>query len=147
MRTRRNVDAIAQEVIALDNDVAEVDTHAEVHTAIIGQLAVALLEILLDFDGAAHSLDGASELGDDAVTGAPENPAMMVRDQPLDDLSVRVQRADSRFLVGLHEPAVADHVRAEDRGKSPFNFLPFHGSLRQPEWVVDRSVDKAGSSV
>jgi len=66
----------------------------------------------------AHRFDGARELSDNTVASATEHPAMMARNQPFHDLSVGAWRAGSRFLVSLHEPAVADHVGGKDRGQT-----------------------------
>ncbi len=42
----------------------------------------------LNIDRTTHGLDRARELGDDAVAGATEHPAMMACDQPFYDFSV-----------------------------------------------------------
>ncbi len=118
LEPRRDVHAVAEKVVALDDHVAEVDADAKAHAPLFGQVSIADPELALGFDGAAHRLDRARELGDDAVAGAGEDPAPMVRDQPVDDLSAGVQRADRRLLVLRHEPAVAGHVGGEDRGEA-----------------------------
>ncbi len=46
------------------------------------------LKIALNINRTTHGLDRAGELGDDAVAGATEHPAMMARDQTYYDLSI-----------------------------------------------------------
>ena len=82
----------------------------------------------LNVGGAAHGLDGARELGDHAVAGAAENPAVVACDQLVDGLTARAEGADRRFLVDLHEPAIPDHIGAHDGRKSTFAIPPWHGS-------------------
>jgi hypothetical protein len=53
---------------------------------------------------------------------------MMVCDKLIDNLAACAQGMDRCFLVGLHEPAILDHVGAQDSGKPAFHTVPGHGS-------------------
>ena len=46
----------------------------------VGKTAIAVFDLGLNRNGAAHRLHGAGELGDDAVTSAAEDATTMVRD-------------------------------------------------------------------
>ncbi len=122
LEPRRDIHTVAEQVIALDHHIIKVHANAKLHPAIFGQVAVTILELPLDFYGATHRLDRAGELGDHAVAGAAEHPPTMVSDQPVDDLSVCVQHADRRFLVGLYQSAVAGDVSGENGGEPCVGF-------------------------
>ena len=124
----RHVDTVAQQVGTLDHDVAQVDAYAKTHEAILRQAGVALPELLLDFDGTAHRLYRAGKLGDHAVAGRTENTTAVAVDQPVNDLAMGSERAESRFLVHIHEPAVADRVGGKNCRKPSLNSLLRHAT-------------------
>ncbi len=86
--TRRNIHAIAKQVIALDHHVTEVDAYAKAHAPVLSSIDIVSFKLALNIDRTAHGLDRARELGDNAVASATEHPAMMARDQPFYDVSV-----------------------------------------------------------
>ena len=123
-----NVDAVAHQIVAVHDDIAEIDADAKPHAVRLGNVDVALVDRQLDFGRAPHRLDRAGELGNDAVAGAPEDAATMVGDQPVDDLTMGLQRRKRRLLILAHEPAVADHIGCKDGGHSALNAI--HGHAR-----------------
>ena len=70
-----DVDAVAEDVVVLDDDVAEVDADAELDARLVGRAAVAVGHAGLDGDGAAHRLDGAGEIDQQAIAGALDDAA------------------------------------------------------------------------
>jgi hypothetical protein len=56
--TSRDIHAIAKNVVALDDDVADVDANSELDR--IGFMAGALLKLSLNFDGAGNRIKGAA---------------------------------------------------------------------------------------
>jgi len=121
LQTRRNIHAIAKQVIALDDYVAKIDTDAQSHAAIFRQIGVVSFKFALDIDRTAHGFDRARELGDNAVASAAEHPAMMPGDLTVYDLPVGAQGANGGFLVSLHELTVADHVSGQYHGQAAFH--------------------------
>ena len=81
---------------------------------------VALDHGVLHFEGAAHRVDDAAELDDAAVAGALDDAAMMHGDCGIDQIAA--QRAQSRqgsIFVRASEPAIADHIRDQNRRNLP----------------------------
>src|SRR5215471_4357249 len=62
LQPRRYIDAIAVDVVALDNDVADVDTHAKVDPLIGSQAGIAAKHSALHVNGAARRVDYAGKL-------------------------------------------------------------------------------------
>jgi hypothetical protein len=60
---RRDVDAVAEDVLALRNYIAEVDAHSELDPLLDWSSRIALDHPALHLDPAAHSIDDARELG------------------------------------------------------------------------------------
>src|SRR5262249_60116858 len=62
LQARSDVDAIAQEIVSLRDDVADVDGDAKLHPLALWQVSNASLQPALDCDRGAHPLHGARGL-------------------------------------------------------------------------------------
>ena len=118
---RGDIDAFAHEVaVALLHNVAEMDADAELDAAFGRQACVALDHAGLHLDGAANRIDHAAKLDDDAVPGALDDAAVMRCDGGVDQVATQAPQPRQRaILVRAGEPAVADHVRDQDRSDLP----------------------------
>ena len=116
---RRHVDAVAIEIVALDDDVAEIDADAELDVPVFGNPGVALRHAALDFDRAARRIEHAAELDQEAVAHHLEDAPAMLGDGRIEELAAMLaKRAQRALFIGLHEPAVADDVGRQD-GRQP----------------------------
>src|SRR5262249_58140423 len=59
---RSNIDAVAEDVVVLDHDVADVNADPQFDAALRRHARVALSHATLDVDGAARGIDRAAEL-------------------------------------------------------------------------------------
>ena len=100
--TGRDVDAVAVEIVALDDDVADIDADAELQGPGI-RLRVARGDGPLALDGAEHRRDRAGELGDDRVARRAEDAAMVLGDDGIDDLPAGPQVGQRSGLVVAHQ--------------------------------------------
>ena len=81
---------------------------------------VALDQAVLHFDRAAHSVDHAAELDDDAVAGALDDAAVMRGDGgSMRSLRSARSRASVRSSSAPGEPAIAGDVGDQDRCEFP----------------------------
>src|SRR4029450_6322289 len=62
LQASRHVDAVPENVVTLDDDVADIDTDADLHTWSCRRRDIAFRHAALDLDGTAHGLDHAREL-------------------------------------------------------------------------------------
>ena len=119
---RGDVDAVAVDVVAVDDDVADIDADAEFAAPILRHLGVALAHAALDIDGAAHCIDDAGEFDEETVPGRLYDAAAV-----LDDLGIEqhppvlLELLEGALLVQPHQPAVADDIRRQDRRKLAFD--------------------------
>ena len=121
LEPRGDIDAVAHQVaVALLDDVAQMNADAELDAALRRQAGVAFDEAALHLDGAAHSVDHATELDQASVAGALDDAPAMRGDGGIDQIAAKPPEARQRaILVGAGEPAIADHVRDQDRSNLP----------------------------
>src|SRR5271166_4087282 len=118
---------------------------AELDAALRRQAGVAFDEAALHLDGAAHRVDHAAEFDEAAVPGALDDASVMGSYGGINQIAAQPAQPRQRaILVRAGEPAVADHVR--DQNRRDFSGLA-HSSgspaLRRPsksggilnEWV------------
>ncbi len=92
LQPRGDVDAVAEDILAVDDDVAEIDADAQVDAAIRRQVGVALGHAALNLDGAAHGIDDAGEFDEQPVARRLDDAALMLGDLRVDEvLAVRLE--------------------------------------------------------
>src|SRR4030095_3149179 len=120
---------VAMAVLALDDDVADVNAHANIDPAIVVDARVTFGHFALEEDRARDSIAHAPESGREAVAHQLEDAAVMTGDFRPEKLpAVSAQPFERGRLVLFHESAVADHIGGKDGGQSAFHGL----GLRTP---------------
>src|SRR4029077_10230976 len=76
---RRDVDAIAEDVLLIDHDVAEVDADAEFDASLLRHAGVALSHLALHLDRATHRIDHAGEFNKQTIARRLHDAAAMLR--------------------------------------------------------------------
>ena len=79
-------------------------------------------------DRTAYRLYRRAEFGEHTVTRDVENAPIVARNQPINHDAMRLESAQRVFLVFGREPAIAEYVRSEDRGKSALLSAFSHGA-------------------
>jgi hypothetical protein len=78
-KPRRNVDAVLEDVTLVFDDVTAIDTHSEFNPMLQRCAGVSLDHCSLNFHGALHGVDNASELDQHPVaSGLDDMPAMLL---------------------------------------------------------------------
>ena len=80
----RDVDAVAIDIVAVADDVADIDADAELNAALRRHLGIALGHASLHVDRAAHRIDYAREFQQQAVAGRLDDAAVMFGDLGVD---------------------------------------------------------------
>ena len=111
-----DVDAVAIDVVAFDDDVAEIDADPQhdfrLAQRFIGHQAVRALHRKRAMD----RVDDAGEFHDGAVADQLDDPAVMGGDRGIEHhLAVLLEGGERAFLVDPHQPRIADHIGREDR--------------------------------
>jgi hypothetical protein len=109
-----DVDAIAINVVTLDDDVADVDADAHRDALLLRHIRLPIGDALFDRDGALDGIDHAGELDQRAVGHDLDEPTLVLGDLRLEEiLTQRLEARVRALLVGRHQPAVADDVRGQ----------------------------------
>ena len=115
----RDVDAVAPDVVAIHDDVADIDADAEFDPLVGRYPRIVLAHGALEFDRAANRRDHARELHQQAIAGDAHDAAAMLGDLWIDERApVSLPLGERAGLVGADKPAVAGHVGDQD-GRQP----------------------------
>ena len=106
LEARRDIDTIAENIVVVDDDVADMDADAEFDPEVRGHVDIALGHCALDFHRAAHRIDSAGELDQHAVAGGLDDAAAVRGDPGIDErlrstLSCASVRSSSRPISRL----------------------------------------------
>ena len=114
-QTRGNIDAIAINVAAFNNNITKVDADSQ-HNCWLRSTSVRPLgTVALHRKCTIHSVDHATKLGDDAIPDQFHNAATMGGDSRVEDcFPVAFQSGKRARLVGSHQAGVAHYVGRED---------------------------------
>ena len=111
----RDIDAVAKNVVVVDDDVADMDADAEFDAFCLGDVDIAQAHRALHLDRAAHRVHRAAELDQHAVAGGFDDAAAIFGDLGIDQrLAEGFQAGQRALLVDAHQPAIAGDVRRED---------------------------------
>ena len=118
LQPRGDIDAVAVDVVAIGDHVAEVDADAEGDALVLGDVGIAVGHRPLYLDRAAHRIHHAGKFHQHPVTGGLNDASVMFLDLGIDKLStMRLETFERSFLVYSHQARVTRHISCEDRGK------------------------------
>ena len=128
LQPRRNVDAVAEQVVALDHHVAEVDPDTVDEAFFRRGSLLAFRRALLHRDRERHSVDDRAELSDEAVAHRLDDPSAILGKKRIDGRGLKVlQSREGGTFVSLDLARIPHHVSGEDGGQPPHR--TFHGPL------------------
>ena len=114
-----DVDAVAIDVAAVGDHVAEIDADAKPQAALLGEIQISVGHPALNFTGAAHRVDHAGEFRQQAIVGSLDDPSMTFADLWVDHFAqMRLEAFVGAFLIGAHQARIPRHIGGEDRGKA-----------------------------
>jgi hypothetical protein len=85
LKSRRNVDTVAEDIAILDHDIVEIDADAERNAPFGHQSLVHLRHRIAQGGGATHGLDDALKLDEHPVARPPDDISAAFEDLRLDD--------------------------------------------------------------
>lgn len=126
---RRDINPVAEDIVAFDDHVAEMDSDAEANCLVRG-IGIPVGHAVLHREAAFHGRHDRLELGQDSVTGRLDDPASVSGDGVVDKLgAVRLERSERAALVSSHQARIPDHVRGNDSGEAAGDWLGHVRSL------------------
>jgi hypothetical protein len=108
LKPRRYIHPIAKDVVAVTDDVTDIDTGPEFDPPIYRYSRISLAHASGDIDGAAHSIGYAHKLHRHSIAGRFDDPTSMFGNFWVDQFfAVRCERMEHTLLIDAHEPDVA----------------------------------------
>ncbi len=130
LQSGSHVYAVTVDVVAVDDDIAEVDTDPESNALVLGQAVIVLGNSLLDLGCRGHGIDNAGELRQHAISHQLDDTAAMLGYLWIDEVPTQgFQAPEGAFLVGSDQARIPHDVRREDR-RQPSLGAPFSHPLR-----------------
>ena len=108
-----DVDAIAKDVVPVDDDIAEINPDPQLEPALGRDRVVDGARGALHLDGAAQRVDDARKIRQYTVACRPDDPPAMRRDQRVDGGAELVQGLMRAGLILAHQTAEPDHIRMQ----------------------------------
>jgi hypothetical protein len=100
-----DVDPVAEDVAILNDDVADIDAHAEFDALFRRDAEVTCRHFALHFDRAPDRVDDAAKLDEQSIAGGLNNSATMFLDLRVAELAAdRPQLGEGTFFVPAHQP-------------------------------------------
>jgi hypothetical protein len=135
-----DVDAIAKDVVAVDDDVAEIDTNAQFEPALGRERVVDRSRGPLHLDSAVQRVDDARKIRQQAVSCGTDDPPATRRNQRVDSAAQLAERSMRAGLIFAHQPAETDHIGMQNGGELPF---PRRRVPRRTRRVINQSAHRA----
>ena len=141
-----DVDAVAENVVVLDDDVALVNADPKFHAPLRGDRLVALGEFALHPGGASQGIEDALEFHEHAVAGGLDDAPSVFGDTRIDNLAPhRPERRQRAFFVRADQPRVAGNIGGQDSRQPPLH-PRFRHRLHLLPAIITLSFAEAGAS-
>jgi hypothetical protein len=127
-----DVNAVTEDIAAVDDYVAEIDADAHLQPAFERHRVVDGVRRPLHLDGAAQRVDDTCKIRQQAVSGGADDSPPMRCDQRVDGAAQLPERSMRAGLVLAHQPAEPDHIRMQNGGELPLLEVGFEGFGHPP---------------
>jgi hypothetical protein len=118
-QARRDIDAVAENVAAVRDDVTEIDPDPKPDPAVLGYRDLTIDHRALQFGGTADGVDDTREFHQHPVAGRLNDAAGMLADLRVEELAaMRLEAPVRAFLVRAHQTRVPRHIGGQDRGET-----------------------------
>ena len=115
-KARGDVNAIAKDIVSVDDDVADVDAETETNLTVFREPGVPLGHTALNIDGVRNRIDRAAELDQRPVARRLDDATIVLDDLGMEKLRPQgFEPRERTFLVSPHHFRIADNVRRDDR--------------------------------
>ena len=136
---RRDVDAIAEDVLLIDHDVAEVDADAKFDASLFRPIGVAPSHLALHLERTTYRIDHAGEFDKQTVARCLDDAATVLRYLEVDDLAPHLlQSGEGAFFIDAHQAGIAGDVSRQDCRQAPLDPVLCH-CRRCRKWLMNLS--------
>src|SRR6266536_712978 len=127
-KPRRYIHTIAEDILAFDQHVTQIDADAKQHAPILRHVSIPLDHELLHRHGTLDGRHDGWELHQQAVSRRLDNPAASTGQERINSRPVLAESLGRAGLIGAHQPAVSGDIGGQDGRKPAFDpVLPWSG--------------------
>src|SRR5262245_37113205 len=109
-------------IIAIDNDVTDVNTDAKCDTLLLRRLGVTFGRAALDIDRATHRSDDARKLDQYSVARGLNNSAAMLGNFRVNQFtSERIEASKRAAFIHTHQSRITDNISDNDCRQFPLD--------------------------
>jgi hypothetical protein len=124
LKAGSNVDAIAEDVVVIENDITDVNADTKFDPLDLGHIDILFGHAALNFDGAAYGIYDAPELNESAVPGILDDAPAMITDFWIKKrLSKSFELRQRAFFVDPYQATRARDIRRQNSRQSPLDVL------------------------
>jgi hypothetical protein len=114
-----DVDAVAEYIASLDDDVADIDAHAKFDAMPCRCRGVAGDHLPLHLERTAYRVDDAGKLGEQSVAGVFDHSAPVLGDLRVDQFGeMSLQALVRTLLIRAHQARIAGNIDRQDGRQS-----------------------------
>src|SRR5947209_17129149 len=144
LEASRDIDALAPHVAAIDDQIPEIEPHAELDPPVHLYVGIPFRHAALNRKRTAPCVHDAGELRQNTIAGHPNNPSCMSLNRGRDELvPMRMPLEQRAMLIGTDEPAVTCDIGSENCGKAALD-MSGHGDVRLRALLGARSGPERG---
>src|SRR5262249_12019998 len=128
LKARGDIDTVAEDVVVVDDDVAEIDADAEIDAPLRLHAGITCGNLALHLDRATNRIDHARKFAEQTVARRVDDAAAVLLDFGVGYLTPqRLQRSERAFLVRSHQARITRDVGRQDRCQAPLDPFLRHG--------------------
>src|SRR5262249_53692861 len=128
LKACRDIDTVAEDVVLIDHDVAEIDANAEIDAPLRLHAGIARGHLALHLDRTTTRVDHARNLAEQTTARRVDDAATVLLDLGVGNLTPqRLQRSERAFLVRPHQARIARDVCRQYRCEAPLDPFLRHG--------------------
>ncbi len=133
-KPHRGVDAFAENIVFIDDDIADMQADPELDPQIRRDFSVLRGDPALELDCAARGIDRAGEFEQHAVAGGLDDAPAMRGDGRIDEvLAQGLQPGPHALGVGSHQAAIVGDIRRHYRRQSSFEAIVSQTVSQDPD--------------
>src|SRR5262244_1701425 len=111
LKARRDVDPVSINIVVIDDDIADINTYAELNSFLSWQLCSALNHGVLNVDSAAYRIHDAHKFDKHTVARRLHDTSTMLCNFWIDQfLPMGFELAQRAFLVSAHQPTITSDI-------------------------------------
>jgi hypothetical protein len=118
----------------INHHISQIESNAERHSLRLIERLILSLKLALDLDGALNGLNNATEIRQHGVARPTDDATMMARNESFHQFTALLEPHQCAVLIGAHQLAIADNIRAKNRRQFSFYSVCHNKALKRTQY-------------